>query len=85
MSIELVLIKTLTLDKFTVEIYALPDNAIDPNMFDSMVDNLNAKEYPRGVVETLETVEGVMKLMVYEKNSNELLLASGFLDTSFLQ
>ena len=85
MSIELVLIKTLTLDKFTVEIYALPDNSIDVSMFDGMTDNLNAKEYPRGVVETLETIEGVMKLMVYNKDSNELLLASGFLDTSFLQ
>jgi hypothetical protein len=63
--------QTFTLNRYTIKIDS--KNIIDiPGMFSV----LNNHKYPRGIMETLETIEGVSKIEIYDKNSNELLLST---------
>jgi len=64
----------ITLNNYFVKIYS--NKSIDIGY---MLDSLNNQKYPRGIVESLENVDGVFKIEVYDKESNELLLSSSIL------
>jgi acyl-ACP thioesterase len=68
---ELTIMKILTLDKYIINIFY--KESID---IDYMIESLNNHKYPRGIMETLESVEGISKIEIYDKNSNELLLST---------
>lgn len=78
MSSNVNLVSILTLDRFVVNVYEAANsaNSLDPNVLSSTTEVLNSKEYPRGIVETLEIIEGVVKIEVFDKESNTLLLSS---------
>jgi hypothetical protein len=61
----------LTLDKYLVNVFS--KESININY---MIESLNNHKYPRGIMETLESVEGISKIEIYDKNSNELLLST---------
>ena len=70
-------ISTLELNNFLVQIYKLKSNKeLSEHSFDNIISNLNSKLYPRNILEVLEAIEGIGKIEIFDKNSNELLLSS---------
>ena len=61
----------LTLDKYVVNVFSN-----EPMNIDYMIESLNSHKYPRGIMETLETIEGISRIEICDKNSNELLLST---------
>ena len=64
----------LTLDKYIVNVFSNESM----NIY-YMIESLNSHKYPRGIMETLETIEGISKIEIYDKISNELLLSTSIL------
>jgi len=64
----------LTLDKYIINVFSNESMNID-----YMIESLNSHKYPRGIMETLETIEGISRIEIYDKNSNELLLSTSIL------
>jgi len=63
--------QTLTLTKYIVNVYG--NTSVN---LDSILSVLDDKKYPRGIMELLENTEGLEKIEIYNKESNELLLTT---------
>jgi hypothetical protein len=63
--------QNLILNRYLVSI-----NTNQEQILNHMFSILNEQKYPRGIMEILEAIEGVSKIEIYDKNSNELLLST---------
>jgi hypothetical protein len=72
------LIKEYNLDKFNVKIYKNAENSdvVDIETIDSLTTTLNNQDYPRGIVETLQSLAGVKKISVSDKDNNILVVSA---------
>jgi hypothetical protein len=76
-----ILINTIDLDYYNVKIYGLEsqsNNWLTQKEIDTLYNELNIQEYPKGIVEILEVKPGIIKIEVYSK-SGDLLVSSGIL------
>jgi len=75
-------IKEYNLDKFKVKVEkALNDtNVISLEVLDSLTTKLNDEVYPRGIVETLEILDGVKRITVSDHENNTLIISTNELD-----
>lgn len=79
MNTDLMLFYTINLDNFIAKIYCLNEDPIPYNLIDDFIqpimDKLNNEDYPRGIVERLESMPEFKKIEIYTKDG-ELLLDS---------
>lgn len=83
------LFHTISLSNFIVNIYCIKDynpslsidsySVVDKVSIDALIDVLNTKEFPRGVVETLENLAGIAKIEVSDYDNNILLNSEVFI------
>jgi hypothetical protein len=75
-------IKEYNLDKFKVKVEkALNDtNVVSLEVLDSLTTKLNDEVYPRGIVETLEVLDGVKRITVFDHENNILVISTNELD-----
>jgi hypothetical protein len=71
-------IKEYNLDKFKVKVEkALNDtNVVSLEVLDSLTTKLNNEVYPRGIVETLEVLDGVKRITVSDHDNNILIMST---------
>lgn len=65
----------LTLDKYIVNIFFVLDNpeSIDENTINDLKNKLNLKEYPKDIIESMESLVINTKIEILDKNNNILL------------
>lgn len=71
-----ILFHTINLINFTVNIYMINNkvlSSISTDAIDALTDILNTKEYPREIVETLESFSEISKIEVLDYEGNMLL------------
>lgn len=73
------LIKTYNLTKYKVDVFNKND-PVDSNLLDSLETQLDNETYPRGIVEILEVIPNVKKIIVYSLNNKTLLQSTNGLD-----
>lgn len=79
------LIKEYNLDKFNVSVYTTTEEStvVSSETLDSLTLNLNNETYPRGIVETLEVLTGVKRVVVSDKLNNVLVISTnGLLESN---
>lgn len=71
----------LNLDNYNLSIYqASEELTISPENIIYISGYLNTKQYPSEIVEVLESISGVDKIEINDKNNNLLLISSINLD-----
>lgn len=65
----------LTLDKYMVNIFFLSDSSesLDENSINELKNKLNSKEYPKDIIESMESLVIDTKIEILDKNNNILL------------
>lgn len=65
----------LTLDKYMVNIFFLSDSSesLDENSINELKNKLNSKEYPKDIIESMESLMINTKIEILDKNNNLLL------------
>jgi hypothetical protein len=58
------LTKTYNLTKYKVEVFSEND-LIDPTLLDSLNSQLDNEFYPKGIIEILEVIPNVKRIIVY--------------------
>jgi len=79
------LIKEYNLDKFNVSVYTTTEEStvVSSETLDSLTLNLNNETYPRVIVETLEVLTGVKRVVVSDKLNNVLVISTnGLLESN---
>lgn len=76
-----ILFHTVNLSNFIVNIYSLGSSTyvVDADTINGLTDILNTKQYPREIVETLESLNGIAKIEVLDYDNNLLLNSELFL------
>lgn len=82
MNTDLILFYSIDLNSFIAKIYcdnngSLPSNLIE-DFINPILDKLNKEEYPRGIVERLESMPEFKKIEIYDKENNLLLDSTKF-------
>lgn len=62
--------------KLVLNNYILEISSIEEYNFDSLLDNLDSKIYPRQIIETLETINCIRKISIYDKNNKHIITSS---------
>ena len=81
MSSDLKLFHTINLDNFVVKIYCFNDESptsLIADFIEPIMAKLNNEDYPRGVVERLESMQEFRKIEIYDKDNNLLLDSTKF-------
>lgn len=65
----------LVLDKYIVNIFFVLNNAIslDENTINDLKNKLNSQEYPKDIIESMESLVIHTKIEILDKNNNILL------------
>ena len=76
------LIKTYNLTKYKVEVFS--NNIVDIALLDSLYSKLDNEFYPRGIVEILEVIPNVQKIIVYSLDNKIILHSANIINDNIL-
>jgi hypothetical protein len=74
-----ILYHEIILSNFIVKLYKLEttENIVSTEYLDSLKNELNSKTFPNQIIETLNTLQGISQIEIYDNETSVLLLRNG--------
>jgi hypothetical protein len=70
-----ILLTKLILTQFDVEIYTTENEqaGVNINYINGLFNLLDNEQYPKGILEILDSISGIYKILIFDKNSTLLV------------